>query len=157
MGCPEVAVAEVQAAMRSSTGCVGAIVLELALFAGPGKIDAGTYKAKITAGDFNAARIKYGNAAAAGQLGRDVLPIFTSVEAYDYYYRFADDKSCHDECVRSAYTALRKAGSIKLAEIGTAVVVQAELTDPKDATYKVCRVRVNGRTAYLLCAALSEP
>jgi hypothetical protein len=81
------------------------------------------YTTKVTAGDFDAAHLAYGDRAAAGIPGRDAIPMFTSVRAYDRYY--GDDKACdgNDSCIHSLYAALRSEGAISLVSVGETVTV----------------------------------
>jgi len=116
------------------------------------------YVTKIGAGDFNAARIAYGERAAAGIPGRDAIPAFASVAAYHYYYRFADDASCNEHCVQAAYFKLREEGTIEFISLGQRVTVVGEMRDSADRRYPICRIRLKSDTSsrVLLCLSLSD-
>lgn len=116
------------------------------------------YVTTIGAGDFNAARIAYGEQAAAGEPGRDAIPAFTSVAAYHYYYRFAEDTSCDERCVQAAYFKLREERSIEFIPLGQRVTVMGEMRDATDRRYPICRIRLKPDTSsrVLLCLSLSD-
>lgn len=118
------------------------------------------YSTTISAGDLYAARIAYGDHAAAGIPGRDAIPMFPDVAPYDDFYSFDDDKSCDETCVRHAYARLRRAGAIELVSVGQAVAVLGTLRDPKDPNYLICRVRFSERghakTRLVTCVALLD-
>ena len=61
-----------------------------------------------TAGDFNAARIAYGDDAAGGVVGRDASPAFTSIAAYDEYFASADNRACNERRVGVTYRRLQR-------------------------------------------------
>ena len=88
--------------------------------------------------------------------GRDAIPLFTTVRAYDRYY--ACDTACNgdDACVRRLYATLRLAGSIELVSLGEPVVVLGFASGSEDKSYKVCRVRYHGRSRVVLCIALNH-
>lgn len=113
------------------------------------------YTTTIATGDFNAARMLYGDQAQASVPGHDVIPMFTTVAAYQRYYASADDNSCDEACVKKTYNFLRTTSSVELVPIGTRVRVLSEFADEQDHGYTICRVQIPGHAHPLLVLSVA--
>jgi hypothetical protein len=129
-------------------------------FAGPVASDAAKRfpcKTTIHCGEIMTAQLTLGtDVAAACMPGRDAIPAFASVWAYENYYRVDGDSNCDLDCLRPTYKAMRAAGLMTPLISGEAVTVTSVRADPEDRRYRICGVRVKSRSWVVLCDALDE-
>jgi hypothetical protein len=97
----------------------------------------------------------FGDNAAATFPGRDAIPVFTDVTAYDEFYR-TDCSSDDDTAIRRVYRALHEAGTAYTITVGKTVKVLGEQRDPESKNYDICRISYDGKTGYVVCIALGN-
>lgn len=88
--------------------------------------------------------------------GAQAIPAFTSVEAFERYYKVDEAKDCDSECLRPTYTAMKRAGLMHPLISGDHVIVTGRFIDPEDKDYTICRVTAKGLHWLVLCLALTE-
>jgi hypothetical protein len=114
------------------------------------------YATTVNSGDRIIAQMIFGNAAAGTVPGRDAIPVFTDVRAYDLFYQVDDDQSASDADAVRIYRSLHANGRADYLVVGKRVSVLAVLSDPEDTHYKICRVSYDAKTRLVLCNALAD-
>lgn len=132
--------------------------LAVALLAFPASAEARPtpYTTTVAGGDRVVAQVEFGSRAALGMPGRDALPGFANIKAYDIYYRTADNKAATDDEIGAIYRSLRRSHSATALVSGETVRVVSTVPDPEDSHYAACRVRVDKREWIVLCVGLTE-
>lgn len=114
------------------------------------------YATTVQGGDIGSARLVFGDDASAGE--RDALPAFRDIDAYEYYYKFADDRDCNDRCLAAPYHVLRDAGRMRMLMVGQAVRVLGRQVDPQDRRFTIYKVQIPRSSGvwYLLSLGLKD-
>lgn len=113
------------------------------------------YSTTIRCGEIMTARLTLGDVAAMCMAGRDAIPAFVNVRAYETYYRVDGDPQCDESCLRPLYREMRQNGSMRPLISGERVTVLGVFADPEDKRYKICRVKTTRGTWLVICDALA--
>ena len=118
------------------------------------------YETTIHCGELSTAILTLGSlggetGAAACTKGRDAIPAFTTVSAYESYYKVDGGSSCDEDCLKPTFNAMKSAGLMRPLLSGDRVTVLGAFRDPDDHRYTICRVTAKARNFLVLCDALA--
>lgn len=114
------------------------------------------YTTTIHCGEISTAILTLGQAAAMCESGRDAIPAFATIGAYQGYYEVDGRAGCDYECLRPTYQAMKRSGQMRPLISGMRVTVLSVMRDPADKRYKICRVKAPSGTWYVICDALTD-